>query len=202
MIITTIIFDFDGVISPDNTGLVYAKFIDAIGDASFETKVLANKKFYQCLQGHISFSEFNEEVAKIANIDKTTAEHMSDAIIESRILNPDVMQIVTELKNTKGYELVLYSDEMKVRFDQWIRKLDLKGYFKYQICSAYIGSLKSNPESFTKVLRFLQKKPDECLFIDDNPANIVSAKQAGLNTILFKDALQLKRELEDYAVLI
>lgn len=199
MKITTIIFDFDGVISPDNSTMVYNKFKNVIGDKSFETKMLANKKFYQCLMGQISFTEFNEEVAKIANIDKKTAEHMSSSIIDTRILDPDVMHIVTQLKEA-GFKLILYSDEMKVRFDQWIRKLGLRDVFDSQLCSAYIGTLKSNPDSFSKVLTFLKKKPEECVFIDDNPANVVSAKQANINGILFQDATQLSHELEDFNI--
>ena len=39
-------------------------------------------------------------------------------------------------------------------------------------------------------------KKEDTVFIDDNPVNIVASKNIGIDAILFKNADQLKEELE------
>jgi FMN phosphatase YigB (HAD superfamily) len=41
-----------------------------------------------------------------------------------------------------------------------------------------------------------QESPEECLFIDDRPANLETAAGLGMKVIQMKDAEQLQRELK------
>ncbi|MCD6177795.1 HAD-IA family hydrolase, partial [bacterium] len=51
--------------------------------------------------------------------------------------------------------------------------------------SATIGISKPDPKLFKYMLKKIKAKSKECLFIDDNPGNVKTAKKLGFNTILF-----------------
>jgi FMN phosphatase YigB (HAD superfamily) len=42
----------------------------------------------------------------------------------------------------------------------------------------------------------IQKAPDECCFVDDRPVNIEGAAKVGLRTVLMRDPVQLKKDLQ------
>lgn len=54
---------------------------------------------------------------------------------------------------------------------------------------------KKQPEAYLFIANKLNIKPSEILFIDDQRVNIDAAKQAGLNTILYKDFRTFMLEL-------
>jgi FMN phosphatase YigB (HAD superfamily) len=55
---------------------------------------------------------------------------------------------------------------------------------------------KPNKEFFLSYLHIHQKYPQDVLFIDDRWANIKTARTCGLQTIYFKNSIQLKKEME------
>lgn len=199
--ITTIIFDFNGVLSRDNTEIVLSKFKNILNSSSFYSKMIASRQFYDCVIGKISFSEFKSALSELGDIDMESVELISNEMMNTRTVDSQVLNIAKLLKES-GNMLVLHSDYMKVPFDAWVRKFGLRNYFHYLLCSSYIGSLKSNPETWDKVLKVLGKEPEDCLLIDDSSSNIYTAKEKGMNTILFKNHEQLLRELESYGIIV
>ena len=77
---------------------------------------------------------------------------------------------------------------------------------RYEIFSLLDGKLISSEEHLIKpdpaiYLRFCEKfhvKPEECLFTDDKPKNIVGAQSIGMHAILFLNAAQYMQDLHDY----
>lgn len=64
------------------------------------------------------------------------------------------------------------------------------------IFSAYDSELdKANPDSYLSIAKKLGKKPSEILFIDDKKEFIEAAKNAGLATMLYRDLIKLKRDI-------
>lgn len=199
--VSTLIFDFDGVLSPDNTEMVLESFKDVISGSSFYSRMIASRYFYDAMMGHISFSDFKQSMAKLSDIDTGSIERIFSMMMDSRRLNPDVVTMLRKAKE-EGYRLVLYSDLMKVPFDHWVRKFSLRSLFDHLLCSAYIGSLKNNPESWDKVLRAISTSAEECILIDDRASNVEVAASRKIKGILFYDVVQCMRELERKGVLL
>ena len=65
-----------------------------------------------------------------------------------------------------------------------------------------MGSRKPEPEIFTKVLKIIKMKPEETVFIDDVQKFLDGAKSVGMHTILFKNRVQLIRDLKKLNVKI
>ena len=56
--------------------------------------------------------------------------------------------------------------------------------------------LKPNAEIYEILLRRFNIKPEESVFIDDNVNNIKGGENVGIQGVIFKDAEQLRTDLE------
>lgn len=64
--------------------------------------------------------------------------------------------------------------------------------------ASQMGTHKSKPEAYEKVLSELNMKPEEVIYVDDSEENLEAAKSVGLNTILYVDNGQVMAEIENY----
>lgn len=82
-------------------------------------------------------------------------------------------------------------------------KLDVSGFrkfFKENFISADLKVAKPNFEIYKIALDRLNVKPEECIFIDDKKKNCESANKLGINTIIFENPSQLKKELATFSI--
>ena len=68
-------------------------------------------------------------------------------------------------------------------------------WFDPEIFSCKVGARKPEAKIYEILLRKLELKPEEIVFIDDRKENIDAANQIGINGILFKNSKQLKKDL-------
>jgi putative hydrolase of the HAD superfamily len=72
--------------------------------------------------------------------------------------------------------------------------------FRRQFYSFELGQLKSEPVVFQRVLAALDCAAAECLFVDDNPANLAAAEKAGLRGIRFTSTEGLRMKLAEVGI--
>jgi FMN phosphatase YigB (HAD superfamily) len=94
------------------------------------------------------------------------------------------------------YELVLLSDHAR-EWVAYVRAIHpfLK-VFKHAFFSCDLRRTKKDPQAFLMLLDMVSVSPRDCLFIDDNPRNVIVAESVGIPGIHFVDAEQLAVELE------
>ncbi len=68
------------------------------------------------------------------------------------------------------------------------------------LSSCYLGLRKPDAAIYRLALEITQRRPDECLFIDDRLPNIEAAMQIGMRAIHFQDAAQLRTELGENGI--
>jgi putative hydrolase of the HAD superfamily len=71
----------------------------------------------------------------------------------------------------------------------------LFGLFDGGVFSAHIGLLKPDPAIFAHAADAFACAPRELLLVDDLERNVVAAREAGWQAIVFRDAAQCAREL-------
>ena len=81
-----------------------------------------------------------------------------------------------------------------------IRKFGLTRNFAAFFTSCYLGVRKPDPLIYQLVLGITQRTPQECIFIDDRPANLEPARAMGIRTILFRSAAELSVSLAESGV--
>lgn len=77
-----------------------------------------------------------------------------------------------------------------------IERFGLRSHFSLFLSSCFLGVQKPEDEMFRFALDLSQRKPEECLFIDDRELNVECAARLGLQAAHFKNARQLERDLQ------
>ncbi|MGE5496619.1 MAG: HAD-IA family hydrolase [Syntrophothermus sp.] len=99
-------------------------------------------------------------------------------------------------KLSENYTLYLLSDNSR----EWVEHIKevhpFLAVFKEVFFSYELKMTKKNPAVFTHLLQRLNLDPAEVLFVDDHKRNIDNAKLAGIDGIVFRNAEQLKSDLE------
>lgn len=150
--------------------------------------------FLELMRGNLTEEEYWQEFLGGTNWN-ITVEDLKMTIRE--YLNQPIEGTMEIIKQLKGkYQLILLSDHVK----EWMEYIQEKNQdikiFDKVILSYKIGSLKCDEQTFEEVLKQTQIVADETLFIDDLDVNIKKAEEVGIHGILFKNASQLKEELE------
>lgn len=101
-------------------------------------------------------------------------------------LFPYVHEVLSELRCK--YLLGLVSDAQWVFTEPELRILGLDQFFEVRSLSSKYGYKKPDTRLFKKVLKKLGVKPEEAVYIGDNPQrDLVGAKETGMRCILFRN---------------
>jgi HAD superfamily hydrolase (TIGR01509 family) len=191
--ITTIIFDLSEVLISGLIGI--EKELAPLVNLS-EDKFLGGlwtDSFKELLKGKISEDEYLNDIFERNKWE--TNKELFKAIVRKNFHNEveGMIGLITELN--KNCKLILLSDHAK----EWIEYIDKihpflnlfdKKYFSFQS-----GEIKREKRAFELLLNENNLSPAECVFIDDNPTNIMVAKEVGLITIQFNGIVNLQKQL-------
>ena len=110
----------------------------------------------------------------------------------------DVFALVRELKRA-GYICCVLSNTISLHWEKLSSVSEYPSFalFDRIFVSNLIQCAKPQKESFLFVANTLNIAMSECLLVDDTPLNVDRAKAAGWQALLFRDAAQLKRDLND-----
>ena len=188
--ITTIIFDFGGVLINLDLDRCIKQF-KSLGVQNFEENLsnFGQKGFFlQFEKGEIGVPEFCENVRKLAAL-PLTDQQIIDAWCLFLVDIPDYkIELLLELK--KKYRLLLLSNTNPLhidisavnefaRFGLKVEDVFDKCYYSYEMKMA-----KPDAEIFEALLTDAGVKPEECLFLDDGQKNIDQATKLGIQSYL------------------
>jgi epoxide hydrolase-like predicted phosphatase len=110
----------------------------------------------------------------------------------------EIYNLVEKLKK-QHYELAILSN-VHPPID---RHLERKGHydpFRLRVLSHKVGYRKPEKPIYQLILKKLRMKPEEVVFIDDREEFLVTARNLGMKTILFRNSKQLKTDLKGFGV--
>jgi glucose-1-phosphatase len=116
-----------------------------------------------------------------------TREQWLAARREAMTINTEVLAIAAAVK--KDAVIAIYTNNgplVKEHLDVLLP--DAAALFDLRFCSYEFGTKKPDPESFTRLVNFLDRKPEDCWFIDDKKSNVQGAVLAGLQGHHFRHA--------------
>ncbi|MGF1504298.1 MAG: HAD family hydrolase [Anaerolineae bacterium] len=70
--------------------------------------------------------------------------------------------------------------------------------FDAVVVSADIGAMKPNPAAYQAVLQALDLPAEQCIFIDDSPANVAGARSIGMAAIHFTASVDVQTEVKGW----
>lgn len=200
--ITTIIFDFGGVLIEWDPRRVYRRYFpeDPMSMENFFKEV----DFMGWNAHQDRGRPFREGVADLsakyphhAHLIQAYHDHWRDSIGAA---NWGTVGIMKQLKQ-KGYPLYGLSNWSAETFPYAREKYSFLGLLDDMVISGHVGHVKPEPEIYHILLERIGRPAQECLFIDDSLPNIHQANTMGFNTIHFTSPDLLNRELTQLGML-
>lgn len=150
--------------------------------------------------GKISEDEYLDRVLKKTGW-RTTKDLLKRMIRENFIEVEGTREIIEKLRK-HGFKLGILS----VHGREWIEYISAKfGHHKLFDAVSYSfeeGISKPDKIAYEQILKKLDSRPEESIFIDDREANLKPAQELGMKVILFKDAKGLEEKLREMGVQI
>lgn len=125
-----------------------------------------------------------------------TREQWLAARREAMTAKADVLEIARAIRKTAT--IAIYTNNGPLVKDNVDYLLPEAGaIFDLRFCSFEFDTKKPDPESFTRLVNHLGRRPEDCWFIDDKKSNVQGAVMAGLRGHHFRHADALADEARE-----
>lgn len=198
--ISTIFFDIGGVLLTDGWG--------------HDSRRAAAERF------GLDWDEYSDRHGKVAHTIETngitleryldraifyrprtfTREEFRDFIFAQSQPKPDSIDVARQLAAARKYFMATINNEILELNLYRIEQFGLRRYFSVFFSSCFLGLRKPDEAIYHMALQVSQRGPGECIFIDDREVNLECPRELGLATILFRDAAQLRQDLQHHGV--
>ena len=190
-----LIFDFGGVLIDWNPHYLYdpyfgdrAKtdwFLANICTMEWNGQVDAGKPMAEATAELVArFPEWKKEIEMYFG---RWIEMIGDAI-------PGMYELLLELKS-RGHRLFGLSNWSAETFVQIKEDFPSLKLLEGMVVSGYVNLLKPSPEIYQLLLDRYSLNASDCIFIDDNAANVAGAEAVGIHGILFTGSSDLRKQL-------
>ena len=186
-----IFFDCFGLFAGD---AVVRYFIKHYG----EEEGMKIKNFY-CEKGdagEITYAQFLSALEKDLHIN---IEEFQKELDGYYAINESMLNLAKTLK--KSHHVIMLSNVMDGVIENVFRHYDLNEYFDGFIKSCLIKMRKPNLDIFEYAIASLGFKPSQIVFVDDNSANVIASKQAGMDGLIFTNETKLREDLKERGLL-
>ena len=195
--ITTVLFDFAGVLTSSPWGA-----LTAAGGGNLELMIGSYEEdtdhpWHRVERGELSILDWIAEVTVLAaeagiEIDFTPLQ----ALLGEMTIHVQVIDRIRRLK-ADGYRLGLITNNVREGSTTWRAMIPIDELFEVVVDSSEVGMRKPNPAIYHHALALLGGvDPSEAVFLDDSPGNVVGAQRAGLRAIHVADPDTALAELD------
>lgn len=183
--VKAIFFDYDGVLTRDKTGsLTMNRFLSARTGIPFDRVCQALQKHNRALnEGEASYADVWPAVC--AELGRDIPLDLVIKAFESTPLNDEMVRLARGLK--AHYFVGIITDNKKERIDHLKQYQRLPKLFDPIVVSAEVRFTKADPGIFELALACLRVNPEDSVFIDNTPANLVAPAALGMKTVHFDD---------------
>lgn len=161
---------------------------------------LTGPRWTKHAEGRWNETKFWEGVSDELNISREQTRELRTAWYHYPSPIIGMIKLVRKLR--KKYKVAVLSSQIEAWVEILERKYRLSKEFHEQHYSFDHGVDKPDAKLFLKAARKMKAKPENCIVVDDNKAFIAAVKKTGGNTILFKNAKQLERDLKKLGVTV
>lgn len=137
----------------------------------------------------------DEMFSILSNLCGEPKEQVREEWIRLAKVNEEVRAYIKELRKT--YKTALLSNAYDGCIGLTFSDEELDELFDVKVISSEVGQVKPLPDIYKTVLKRASCEPCEAVFTDDNPVNLQTAEELGINVIHFKNLEQFKKELNE-----
>jgi len=194
--IKTVIFDYAGVVKKSQELSLDIVDLYKIPIEEYEKFTPQLKpiieKFHKGLIGEENFwMELSDAMGKV--MPENCGENAKKMYKDKFVFFPKVVELIKKLKS-EGFRLLILSNMFPYQAEiiKGINGCDL---FDDVFFSCEKGLKKPDLEFYELVVREMNVRPQECLFIDDKEENLLPAEKLGMKTVLAKKPEQIVEDV-------
>jgi putative hydrolase of the HAD superfamily len=131
-----------------------------------------------------------------------TEEEFVDFMKAQSEAMPESLALLAELAASDEYVLATLNNESRELNDHRIERFGLREYFSVFMSSCYLGMKKPEEDIYRVAVDITQHRPEQYVFIDDRQLNLECAERAGIQSVHFKNADQLRTSLRELGVAV
>ncbi|MBI5390679.1 HAD family phosphatase [Candidatus Woesearchaeota archaeon] len=195
------IFDVGGVVVAETGKAVRQDVAVALGTAVGTLKEAMHDLYSPVKKGKLSLLDFYREAVQRlgskAKPEAILAVHLATYKKHAKLL-PEVVTIIEHVRKNVRTVCLTNAEIETVQFN---KARQLFQQFDASYISTDLKMMKPEDEIFKKVLAMEKVKPEEVVFIDDDPDFVKAAKKLGMPSIQFRDYRQLTKELAKKGIL-
>lgn len=189
----TIIFDYTGILTEEsNMSKIGEKLAKKYNANVEQFLILLKENWKKARINEMSSILFWENLAAYLKIN---SKQFRKEFIDFFKLDKKALEFIKKLK--ASYKLGLLSNQLEDWLEEDIVKYKLSKVFDVIVTSYQVKKAKPEIEIYNVILKKLEVSASECIFIDDLERNLIPAKELGMQVVLFKDLVQLKKDLKD-----
>lgn len=185
------VFDFFGVVCSEVAPLWFRKYLSEKKAVEVKSRLVGPAD-----RGEVSQEELFMKLGAFAGM---PAEQVEEEWRTYVLIDKDVVGIVKSLR--KDHKVALLTNATSGFLRDILIGNNLSGLFDPVVVSSEERVAKPDPLIYQKVLEQLSFPPGKVLMIDDNPANIRGAIEAGMGGVVFECADRLREVLSGWSFL-
>ncbi len=145
--------------------------------------------------GDINFIQRFVKEEEAENALKIYREHHKTALLKYSRTKPQARKILGYLKK-RGYKLAVASNRPRKFSNILLRHLGLKKYFKVVLCGKNKNDIKPKPALLNKIIRRLEIKKNEAVYVGDMVVDVRAGRNAGIKTVAITSGSSTRAELK------
>ena len=188
-----IIFDLGRVVvSWDPVGIVSA-VRGPQGAAELAERLFNHPDWLEVDRGTLSLHTMARQAQARTGLSAADNLAILQAVPASLLPDPAMVALIEELHGA-GHALYALSNMGHASID-WLERQDFWRFFSGKVVSARVRMMKPEPDIYRYLLVSFDLQAEECLFIDDSPANVAAAEALGLRGLIFTDPARCRAHL-------
>lgn len=192
-----VLFDLGGVLLKLRDPI--STFGLKLGESQFLQTWIMSPSVRALESGQIDVEEFARRLIVEMNLAMAWQELLNRFKNWPENIYPNAVELIRRIPTR--YSCAVLSNTNSIHWEQ----IDVPGIFgdgfdRYFL-SYQSGLLKPDRESFLQVTESYGCRPQEILFFDDNPVNVVAAEKEGISSVQVDGTDELEAALNDYGVL-
>lgn len=197
MKITTIFFDFGGVIQRTEFQSPRQHLAQKYGMEyeDVDNLVFNSPSAKQATVGEITVQAHWNTLAKRLKLTKEEIANFETEFFAGDVIDSELVQFIRGLR--PKYKVGLISNAWS-DMREYMTKKKLVDLFDTLTISAEVKTAKPEAGIYAHALKQAEAKAEEAVFVDDVNANIEACQKLGMHGVLFRDVEQTLGELKDF----
>jgi putative hydrolase of the HAD superfamily len=193
--IQAVIFDLAGVLLHTIRGTFAGLMAERLGVTEVETsRLLGTQENDMWDMGEMNDDEFFTFALELLNLPMNLKPVLEKFVVDDFCIDQEMLAAVHELHKSCNTALLTNFPSHVHTFMQTVWRVD--GAFDHIIASCDVKLIKPDPRIYQLTLERLDCRPDEAVFIDDRPVNVVAAEELGIHGIMYQSREQSLGDLE------